>query len=625
MIPEEVRTLHLESIDIYEAGISNFQEFWSKQNNFLEQCETLLREQLSQLESLKICKSDDKGAVAIKSKVVKKNSALQESKENCKVKTMADPAIVKDSGDMEKKGCSNQTWSIGILSSLLKKEEEIKKDKENDRSKIEDKYLVCKECKAKFVNCNRVLKDHIESVHLKMKYFCKECGKGFRLRKLLFPHIKKELGIKSLRFKDPDAMMLQQCGACPDTDKCSKTDILEHIKMNHSVFNDFYSNVSQIKGSSANKRGENSMPIVEKEVGEKKFKKKETSKNSKEKIRSRSSEKDPNDLTSFISQIESNLQRYSKIIDESRKETKDKKMKKKRKKIKRRRSPIGLLTDERGGKKCKYCDLDFSGKKNPYVLLRCHVERHHMNMVYSCTKCDFESTLKIKMNDHVDENHIHQNVNKKELEKIRSDCIGRTCYECKDSFSKWTDVLRHTLQEHADFNFQEKPPMKIRRVIKNYNFQRKKYHVFTDPRYTTNLDNNTAKVTKGKLIRDPDKGLLQCPQCRFNTSTHWNLKVHFVTHLGARFTCTICDYDSKTKFEVMEHMMEKHSDKSDPDNRKWVDSYITCACKVCDFKGKSVTSFDHHLFKEHSLPAPPPSGKWRTFSNKKALFGAYNS
>ena len=66
MIPEEVRTLHLESIDIYEAGISNFQEFWSKQNNFLEQCETLLREQISQLESLKICKSDDKGVVAIK-------------------------------------------------------------------------------------------------------------------------------------------------------------------------------------------------------------------------------------------------------------------------------------------------------------------------------------------------------------------------------------------------------------------------------------------------------------------------------------------------------------------------------------------------------------------------------
>ena len=632
MILEEVRTTHLESVDSFEAGVLDFQDFWSKQNNFLEQCEAFLRIEIEKLESLKVCKNDGNESFAIKAKkAIKKKTVSPVSKDKPMLESKAESGIVKDSDEKEKKDCDDkekkdsvgkQTWSIGVLSSFLKKEEEIKKEKENDAPKADDKSLVCSECKAKFVNHNRVLKDHIESAHLKMKYYCKECGKGFRLRKLLFPHIKKESGIQSLRLKDPDSLMLQQCGSCPDAEKCSKDNILEHIKLKHPVFEEFYSKVSQAslqtKTSSTNGAHDDLKPNTVTKVPKpkmkpelKKIKKvadtnilsKKLKKNTEEIKRK---EEDPNDLTSFISQIENNLERYSRIIDESTKETKGKKMKKiKKKKPGRRQS---ALKKEGAGMICKYCDLDFSEqkRKNAPVMLRYHVEREHMNMVYKCKKCDFESNKKIKMNDHVDENHIHQNVNKKELEKIRSDCIGYTCYECKDSFSKWSEVLSHTLKEHGDFDFNEIYPLKIRRMAAGKrSTMRKNYLVFTDPKFTTNLDNNTSAVSQGKLIKGPNKRLLRCPLCRFNTSTYLNLKVHFVTHLGAKFTCTLCNLNYKTKFDAMEHVKNRHSDKA-PGNRKWIDTYIMCACEVCDFKGNPVESFDDHLVKEHKLPPPPP-------------------
>ena len=128
------------------------------------------------------------------------------------------------------------------------------------------------------------------------------------------------------------------------------------------------------------------------------------------------------DLNLFLSKIESNIQKYSKIINESQSETDDKnketsenaektsrespRNKRKSKKplnavnadqtdnsprAKRRRAGGGGKEEE-GDRKdiCQYCDEDYRGRPAASTQLWLHIERQHLRVFYTCTMCDYQ-------------------------------------------------------------------------------------------------------------------------------------------------------------------------------------------------------------------------------------------
>ena len=133
------------------------------------------------------------------------------------------------------------------------------------------------------------------------------------------------------------------------------------------------------------------------------------------------------DLNLFLSKIESNIQKYSKIINEShtQSETDDKNMetsentektykesprnKRKSKKplnavnadqtdnsprAKRRRAAAGAGggKEEEGDRRdiCQYCDEDYRGRPAASTQLWLHIERQHLRVFYTCTMCDYQ-------------------------------------------------------------------------------------------------------------------------------------------------------------------------------------------------------------------------------------------
>ena len=133
------------------------------------------------------------------------------------------------------------------------------------------------------------------------------------------------------------------------------------------------------------------------------------------------------DLNLFLSKIESNIQKYSKIINDSQCETDDKneetskttkntsrespRNKRKSKKpldavitdqtenspkAKRRRAAgAGGGKEEEGERRdiCQYCDEDYRGRPAASTQLWLHIERQHLRVFYTCTMCDYQVGL----------------------------------------------------------------------------------------------------------------------------------------------------------------------------------------------------------------------------------------
>merc|ERR1719342_494120 len=430
---------HVESFRQFESGKLNFEECWLQQYDILEQCEILLKEQIKQLKLLdglekeSNIKADDevenensdttlavvKNEVSITSNPIP--TKLADKPEECVIETGRESVnqAINEAGN---------TWSVGVLASLLKNEQNNTKEQEAKISKPIQDNLVCDECGAKFVNNSRVLKDHIEMQHLKMKYSCNHCQKIFRSRKQIFKHIRSETDVQSLRIQDPDKLMLQFCGIC-DNAPGTKDEMLDHLIEKHKVFAELYKNRRNKFGTqSPEKNSDENSPnnykvAASKVVNEINPKASVSSVKAnvvqtKAKIKNGEQVKDvknqPEDVSAFIEKMENTLQHYSKILNEtSSGEAKNKK-------------------DSKHEKEyiCKYCNIDFTDKPNAQTFLYNHINGH-LRMAYYCKNCSYEVKSKVVMNDHFDEKHVHANVNMVKLRKMRTESIGLKCTVCK--------------------------------------------------------------------------------------------------------------------------------------------------------------------------------------------------
>ena len=195
------------------------------------------------------------------------------------------------------------------------------------------------------------------------------------------------------------------------------------------------------------------------------------------------------------------------------------------------------------------------------------------------------------MNKHVDETHIHTNVDMNELQRIRRDIIKYKCNECKTVCDYKISIMDHLEREHKELlktEIQTKDPIK----------KKKKVEKKIKPKIG-GYCNTESYIGQSRYF-------YKCPQlkCKFRASIFWNLKVHMPIHVGAMFSCSLCDHSLRRKFDITEHLKENHKERiADLGNiRKGLDQFITCSCESCGFSGKSVEDFDEHMHTDHDLP-----------------------
>ena len=597
---------HVESFRQFESGKLNLEQCWLQQYDILEQCEILLKEQIKQLKLLddlekeSNIKADDEGENENSDTtlaVVKNEVSITSNPTPTKLADKLEESAIETGSESVNQTINEtgNTWSVGVLASLLKNEQNNTKEQEAKISKPIQDNLVCDECGAKFVNNSRVLKDHIEMQHLKMKYSCNHCQKIFRSRKQIFKHIRSETDVQSLRIQDPDKLMLQFCGIC-DNAPGTKDEMLDHLIEKHKVFAELYKNRRNKLGTQPPEK--NSDKITPKKykleaskvvneinpkvsVSSVKANVMQTKAKNKNGDHVKDAKNQPDDVSAFIEKMENTLQHYSKILNEtSSGEAKNKKDSKQEKedgkKVRKKRSDKKEYI-------CKYCNIDFTDKPSAQTFLYNHINGH-LRMAYYCKKCSYEVKSKVVMNDHFDEKHVHANVNMVKLRKMRTESIGLKCTVCKESFNIRSEIELHMESKHEELINVKKSNKGVREHQNNQSIR--------------SLQLNQAKAAK----IDQKKKLINCPQCSFKTGIIWNLKVHLCTHIGSNFTCTLCNCESKKKFNLMEHIKDSHSEHNDPEDRRWGNAFIKCACEACGISGKSVQEFDEHLVDVHQLP-----------------------
>ena len=110
-LTQALHQTHLTSFAGYNSGEISFSDCWSQQRNVLDKLEQIIKDEISQLERLTVPKEK------LQSDIVQKDLEIE--------------------NEEHKKSSSDDTWSIGILSNFIEKNEG-KEEKSDHRNSLED-------------------------------------------------------------------------------------------------------------------------------------------------------------------------------------------------------------------------------------------------------------------------------------------------------------------------------------------------------------------------------------------------------------------------------------------------------------------------------------------------------
>ena len=120
-----LQQIHSRSFESYRIGNISFGECWDQQRDLLEKCEEILKQEISQLQSLL---SQNK----------LNPDATQSTTEDYELEL--DEDFHEENVKIEETG-KNQTWSIGILSNFIRKNDNNQKTNTGERGKMPEKPL----------------------------------------------------------------------------------------------------------------------------------------------------------------------------------------------------------------------------------------------------------------------------------------------------------------------------------------------------------------------------------------------------------------------------------------------------------------------------------------------------
>ena len=559
-MPPSLYDAHVSSFSALDSGKLSFRECWSEQSDILDRAEAQLREQIRRLKLLQSPLDSEpiKDIATVTSVPVVKPGV--EAYKKTKQEQVED--ITKHTN---KPPIPTKTWSAGILTNFLKDCDQS--DKNSSKASDSDKMISCPVCSNYSSPHLHVLKDHIEAKHLEVRFACTHCSDKWNYKKKCFKHIRSITNDA----KKVSSMIKYKCGQCKGSQEGLKTEFSTHVMDCHPIFKDIYCRTTSLTTET------NKAPAK----SEKKGKPLNESNAALKPLKPVKKEENTEDVSSFLTEMETNLQKFSKLINDSMSENEADEEKPQ----KVGPSPAPAVVTNAGRKnKCFLCREDFSGERYGGRKLWTHLDQKHKLVRYSCNKCDFVKTSRQSLTVHINDTHSGGNTSKEHLEEIRKE-VSRSCPYC--SFKVKNDgtpaeLVNHLCAEHKAKLKKVKGITNTTDVVKAAQEKKEK------------IEDNLKKEKESKT----------CPRCNFKTTYYWNLKKHFASHLGTSFDCTLCQTTFRTKFDLSEHLKSTHEDKTLKMKTTALDEFMVLSCedRGCNVKRAPIKDYDKHLISSHGFP-----------------------
>ncbi|CAH0549695.1 unnamed protein product [Brassicogethes aeneus] len=226
----------------------------------------------------------------------------------------------------------------------------------------------------------------------------------------------------------------------------------------------------------------------------------------------------------------------------------------------------GVQCSDMSGKeelfKCDFCLKKFQRKGS---LLN-HKKNFHLKD--ECNKCDYVTVKKYYFNRHL---KMHDKKNKLK------------CHFCPYMAAKLRTLNSHILSKHKLENVGEN---KIKISSKIHECSKCLYASVSKTNYT----NHIKVCWKLKNIE-----WYKCQICPFRAIQKNKLTRHIKTHTKIKdLKCSFCHYQCNGKQNLDNHILRKHSDLLNENNKNIITSKIH-SCKHCYFKSAMTDSFKKHL------------------------------
>nr|CAI5843056.1 unnamed protein product [Callosobruchus analis] len=191
--------------------------------------------------------------------------------------------------------------------------------------------------------------------------------------------------------------------------------------------------------------------------------------------------------------------------------------------------------------------------------------RQNASNDYVCTQCDRAFRTKLNLDEHIIKRHIES------VGSISSKV--HECSHCDYKTMRTTNLRRHTLTHHTAPKFS---------ICKRCNA------TFSSEK---SLDNHVIKTHPG-LIASLGKGIYECPNCTYKTTTLVYFNSHLKIHSSGKLKkCEHCDATFRRKLSLDDHVVRKH-----PNVNASLSNRIH-QCPSCDFKTARKCDIDKHILK----------------------------
>ena len=243
---------------------------------------------------------------------------------------------------------------------------------------------------------------------------------------------------------------------------------------------------------------------------------------------------------------------------------------------------------------CEECS--FSSGSQAY--LNSHIDNIHKKYLrFHCKTCDFKSYYRHHVKEHVIKVHGAGEQDTKQLVGKIGEVQNISWEDSKLSLMAANTLIPKIEYEgHCDKSSKEKcPPKKV------------KLH---DKKKILGIKRKKAKSeNKAQLDGKP----FSCEECGISTKSLINLKAHIDTvHNGVvRFSCSICDFKSYSRFNVERHQSVEH-EKEDQDSvyvirldtlglgpRERSDHHEHFSCNLCEKKSEKAITIRNHQVRIH--------------------------
>ncbi|CAH0564893.1 unnamed protein product [Brassicogethes aeneus] len=188
---------------------------------------------------------------------------------------------------------------------------------------------------------------------------------------------------------------------------------------------------------------------------------------------------------------------------------------------------------------------------------------------FKCNKCDYITVRKGSFKIHL---KTHNKTN---------------CLKCH--FCQYMAVTLQTLNSHMLSKHKEENKIKITSKIHQCT------KCLYSSVYKSSYDNHIKVCWKLKDVK-----WYQCEICHYKTVRNSNLIKHIKTHNKIKeLKCSFCnEYQSDRKLNLDNHILIKHLDLLNENNKNLISSKIHC-CQLCEFKTAKTNSLKMHFKNNH--------------------------